>query len=209
MLKKILIGVGALFVLLIIIGLFASPESEETAETTTTTPRTTTTTGPATTTKKPAAKPKPRPAPKPKPAPDTGRMSDTEFQQFQRAHAELVDESLEFTEGIQTCSVIGQTGDLVGFRTCVQESYSGLDEDVEFAFFVATGTLEDVAKQCQAALRSYAKITRAYQATVALAFDVANRLDFDAFEGAYGALGPASRQYSKFSTNALAACAPR
>lgn len=208
MVKKVLIGIGGLFALLIVIGLLADPESEtSTPASESSEPATTAAAPPPTTTQATATPTKP-PASKPAKV-DTGRMSDTEYSSFIGAHRELVDESLEFSDGIQACSVIGQTGDLAGFRTCVQESYSGLDEDVDFAIYTANELIDDTAKQCQAALRSYSTVTRAYQATVALVFDVSNRLAFDEFGGAYGALGPASTKYGKFSTNAIAACEPR
>lgn len=210
MLRKILIGVGALFALLVVIGLFTDSGTDDAASTnaapTTPTPATT---APAKTPAPPAAKPKPAKTTVPAEPVDSGRMSDTEFGQLMGAHSELVDESLQYSSEIQACSVIGQTGDLVGFRDCVDDAYSGFEEDVDFAIYTADDLLGDTAKQCQAALRSYAKITRAYQATVALTYDVANRLAFDEFEGAFGALGPASKQYGKFSTNALAACQPK
>ncbi len=210
MLRKILIGVGVLFALLVVIGLFTDSGDEEAASTNAaSTAQAATTTAPAKTTAPPAAKPKPAKTAAPAEPVDTGRMSDTEFDQLMGAHQELVDESLEYSNDIQACSVIGQTGDLVGFRDCVDDAYSGFDEDVGFAVYTADDLVDDTAKQCQGALRSYAKITRAYQATVALTYDVANRLAFDEFEAAFGALGPASRQYGKFSTNALTACQPK
>lgn len=210
MVKKIVIGIGGLLVLLIVIGLFADPDTETASTTRPTTSgeqgSTTSAPTPPATTLQAAATTNPATA---KPVKvDTGRMSDTEYSDFLGAHRELVDESLEFSDGIQACSVIGQTGDLAGFRTCVQESYSGLDEDVDFAIYTAIELIDDTAKQCQAALRSYSTVTRAYQATLALVFDVSNRLAFDEFDGAYGQLGPASTRYGKFSTNALTACEP-
>lgn len=204
MLKKILIGLGALILVVMVIGAFSNTSDDQSS--TSTTEAASSDAAPAATTEKAAAAPKPKPKPKPV---DTGRMSESEFTQFQRANQEVIDESLQFSDEIQACSVIGQTGDFVGFRSCVDDAYSGFDEDVSFAAFVADDAIDDTDKQCQAALRSYATVTRAYQATVALVYDVSNRLDFDAFEGAYGALIPATQKYSKFSTNALAACEPR
>lgn len=199
MLKKILIGVVGLFVLVGVIGSFSSDEPEDEPRQAAATTVATDAPPPATT----------KPKPKPKPKVDSGRMSDTEYASFQRAHQELLDESIEFSDGLQACSVIGQTGDLAGFRTCIQDAYSGLDEDIDFAIFTADDTLDDVARQCLAALRSYGKITRDYRAVVANTYDVSNRLDFDAFAAAFGELVPSTQRYQRFSTNALAACQPR
>lgn len=116
---------------------------------------------------------------------------------------------MQFSEEIQACAVIGQTGDLVGFRDCVETAYSGFEEDALSARAIADDTLDDVGKQCQAALRSYSTVLADYFGVVKTAYAVARQLEFDLLTPAYEALPAASRRYAKFSGNAIAACQPR
>jgi hypothetical protein len=104
--------------------------------------------------------------------------------------------------------VIGQSGDFAGFRECNDGAYSGFEEDADAALFTATDLLDDAAKKCRAALNSYVKVLTDYSATVKTAYEVGNRLDFDAMTIAYNRLPVQSRRYAKFSLNALRACEP-
>jgi hypothetical protein len=206
--------VGAVFVALILIGLLAPAPDESSdvgptqaatteAAATTSAPTTTaqTTTAQATTqeaeTETRAAEPS-----------DTGRLSESEFATFQRAHQEVVDESLQFTNEVQACAVIGQSGDFAGFRECNDSAYAGFEEDADAALFTANDLLDDAAKKCRAALNSYVKVLTDYSATVKTAYEVGNRLDFDAMTIVYPRLPVQSRRYAKFSLNALRACEP-
>src|SRR5215218_564009 len=142
---KALLIVAAVFVGLIALGV-AFGEDEPTAEATV---RTATET--VERESPPPPEPEPPPAPQPAP-PDSGRMSEGELDSFRSAQAKVVDEALQFTAGVEKCSVIGQAGQLAEFSDCMDESYSGFEEDVSQGDFVAEDYLDDTAKQCRAAL---------------------------------------------------------
>lgn len=195
--KKILIGAIAFFVLVGIIGSLGGGSDDEASER-----ETTASTTSAARTEPAATTVEPEPV-------DTGRMSESEFAEFSRAHAELVDESSQFADVVQRCSVIGQTGDLAGFSECMEEAYAGFDEDASYARYIANETLADVDKQCLAALRSYRTVVADYTAVVTTAYKIGRQLNLELFGPAFEALPPAAQRYAKFSGNALAACEPR
>lgn len=140
---------------------------------------------------------------------DTGRMSSGEYETFQSAQADVVDESLQFSEGIQKCAVIGQTGDLVGFSDCMDEAYDGFEDKAGYADFIAEDTLDDTAKKCQGALRSYRIVLDDLTGAASRLHQAGSLLQFDELTSASQDLPRASKRYVKFATNALAACEPR
>jgi hypothetical protein len=139
---------------------------------------------------------------------DSGRMSETEYEQFALAQSEVIDESLQFGEEVQKCSQIGLAGQVAEFSTCMDEAYSGFEEDVNLAGYIATDTLDDVADRCRAALNSYTTVLSDYAATVKAMHRAGSLLQFDRLAAASDALPGAAKRYSKFATNALSACNP-
>jgi hypothetical protein len=141
--------------------------------------------------------------------PDTGRMSESEYNLFDTYHQDVVDESLQWTQGYQPCAVIGQSGDLAGFRDCVEEAWDGTEGALLLAYGYADETLADTAKKCRKALRKYRNVLDTYYQASVAAHDAANALDFDAMPVAFNKLPAAATKYVKASTNALTKCEPR
>jgi hypothetical protein len=139
---------------------------------------------------------------------DTGRMSENEYDTFRRVQSEVVDESLQFSEEVQACAVIGQTGDLPGFRDCIDEAYSGFEEDAQTAYAVAQDTLNDVDKQCKRALNSYMIVLNDFAEAVSAVHESGRLLQFAELTAASNRLPRQSKRYAKFATNALLACEP-
>jgi hypothetical protein len=147
-----------------------------------------------------AAEPPPPPAtPRPKEK-DTGRMSDTEFESFRSAIADLTREGQELANEYQACSVIGQ---------CVKTAYRGVEDSVGFAEFTAEDLLDDTAKQCRAALKTYLVVSPNFGNVMRAAYDTAYGLNFDAMPAAFNRMPPATRRWSKYSLNAMKACRPK
>lgn len=144
-----------------------------------------------------------------KPKPDTGRMSEGEYTRFQDATNDLNRESLEFSEGVQKCVVIGQTGALADFADCMDDAYRGFRDSAEFAYFTADDLTKHTAKQCRASLRSYMKVLDAFAATVDRIHRAGSLLRLSELASASRALPAQSRRYVKFTRNALRACEPR
>lgn len=156
-------------------------------------------------------RPRTRPPPPQPPGgePDTGRLSDTEFEQFQRVNKEVADESSQFSEEVRACAQIGTAGDLAGFRACIDDAYSGFEEDAETAHAVAQATLTDAAKGCQAALNSYLIVLETYAAQLRALHESAAVLQYDRLGAESVRLPKQARRYAKFATNALRACRPK
>lgn len=206
--------VAGLLLLALVIGAIALAVSdsgnEERASSAATTERRTATTEPAAPATTKAAEPaeSTTEAEPSEPPADSGRLSDSEFDRFQRAQAEVIDESLQFSDEIQACSVIGQTGDFSGFRDCVGSAYSGFEEDSDFALYTAQDLIDDAGGKCQRALKSYVVVGSDYAAAVKTSYEVANRLDFEAMTVVYQDLPRQTQRYSKFTLNAARACKP-
>jgi len=142
-------------------------------------------------------------------AADTGRMSEGEFDAFKRYDAKLVSESLQWSEGYQTCARIGETGDLAGFRQCITEAWDGFEDAALLARTNADDTLGDVAKQCRKALRGYMKAVTNVYATNATAHKIADTLQIELLSEAFKQLPPSASRYAKASRRAHSACEPR
>lgn len=147
--------------------------------------------------------------PSPTEPPDTGRMSEGEFATFTRYHEKLIAETLEWSEGAGPCATIGQTGDLAGFRDCIEEAWSGFEDAALLAHSNAQETLNVVAKTCRKRLQKYAQVTNKLYAANKTAYEVAHALDFDLMIVAFRALPPAAKQYARVSANTLTQCEPR
>jgi len=125
---------------------------------------------------------------------------------FARAHQDVIDETQQFSDELQACVQIGSSGDLTGFRTCMQDAYSGVEEDADLAIFVAEDTRDDVAAQCEQALTSYNSSSREYRSVLADVHDVSNRLDFDAFETTFARLTPAASAWGSDGSIVVTQC---
>ena len=140
---------------------------------------------------------------------DTGRMSDGEYESFSRRLAEAIDESLQYSDGVQTCSVLGVNLELAAYIACMDDSYSGFEEDAQTAYAVGDSLRSDVAKKCEKALNSYLKVLDRYATTVEAGYEAATALQFDRIETEFKKPPKAAKRYTKFHLNALGACAPR
>jgi hypothetical protein len=60
---------------------------------------------------------------------DTGRMSEGEFESFRSEAQRVVEETLQWSNGYETCATIGQTGDFAGFRDCIDEAWDGFSRE--------------------------------------------------------------------------------
>jgi hypothetical protein len=69
--------------------------------------------------------------------------------------------------------------------------------------------LDNTAKHCRAALKSYRIVLSNYDATLEVAQKAASNLQFDQMTAAFKLYVPATRRYAKFTLNALAACEPK
>jgi hypothetical protein len=194
---KIVTVVVAAVVGLALLGAALAPTDDEAASTTTTT-----------TTPETNAKTAAEEAPAESESSDTGRMSDTEFEQFSAAQSEVVDESLQFSEEVQRCAVIGLAGQIAEYSTCMDDAHSGFREDAEYAYFIADDTLGDVAKQCRVVLRNYMAALDNLTTRVDAVHEAGSLLRFDDLTAASQALPSSARRYSRVAINALAACSP-
>jgi hypothetical protein len=206
--KKAQIGlaIGAVFLFLIILGaLLPSPDDGEKKKEAISPPPPAQQQQP----RPPPAEPPPPPPPPPAADRDTGRMSDGEFQQFRDAQADVLSESQQFNDGVQKCAVIGQSGDLAEFSRCMDDAWSGFTSKAQYAYYVTGQLIPNTAKKCRANLRSYRAVLSDYDATLDVAHKTASNLQFEEMTAAFKRYGPATRRYTKFTLNALAACEPK
>jgi hypothetical protein len=139
---------------------------------------------------------------------DTGRMSEGEFGLFEQYHQEVVDESLQWSDEYATCATIGQTGDLAGFRDCIEEAWDGFEDAALLAYSNAEDTLNDVGRECLESLRAYRLTVRRLYSQNAAAYETAKALNFDLIPAAFRPLPKVARRFSSVSTDTLAACSP-
>lgn len=139
--KALVIG-GAVLLLFALIGALAPAEEASDDE-----PPAAQTSSPPPPPPPPPKPPPPEPPPPPATDEDTGRMSEGEYEQWTGAVEDLNDESLEWSQGAQTCSVIGQSGDLAGFRDCIKEEYKGFENSVYFARDTTDGLMESASRR--------------------------------------------------------------
>lgn len=140
---------------------------------------------------------------------DTGRMSETEFEMFSAHDTKLTEELQAWSSGYATCATIGQTGDLAGFRDCIEEEWEGVEDAALVAYGNAEDTYDDVAKQCLKRLRGYAtQVDRVYSQNLH-AYETAQALNFDAVAEAFGPLGRVATRYARSSVATHAACEPK
>jgi hypothetical protein len=139
---------------------------------------------------------------------DTGRMSDGEFQMFSDYDSKFADELEQWSGGYATCATIGQAGDLAGFRDCIDEEWEGVEDAGLLAYSNAEDTYDDVAKQCLARLRGYARqVDRVYTQN-SNAYEAAKALDLEAISTVFAPLARAATRYGRASVNAHTACEP-
>ena len=140
---------------------------------------------------------------------DTGRMSETEFEMFSSHDAKLADELQAWSSGYATCATIGQTGDLAGFRECVDEEWDGVEDAALVAYSNAEDTYDDVAKTCLKRLKGYAtQVDRVYSQNLH-AYETAQSLNFEAIVQAFSPLARVAGRYAKLSVATHAACEPK
>lgn len=140
---------------------------------------------------------------------DSGRMSQGEFTSFRDAHQGVVDEGLQFSEGLQKCAVIGSAGELAAFSDCVDESYSGFEDKAGYADFTAQDLLDDTGRTCRAALVSYRVVLNDLTRTLGDIHRAGSLLQVDAMAAEAPEMAREARRYGKFAGNALRACKPR
>ena len=191
-LKWIGISLGALVVLVILLAIFApAPDEEETdapvAEQTTE---------------------EETEAPEPEPE-DTGRMSEGEYDTFVSVDDELIREGEQWSGELQACTRIGQTGDLAGFRDCVEEAWDGFEGAALVAHGNADDTLDDVGKKCLRALRRYRGAVNRMYAVNETAHQVARSLDLSLFRAAFRPLPRTAKRYTAASRQVRDVCEPR
>ena len=139
---------------------------------------------------------------------DTGRMSGGEYDYLRRYHEELVAESLQWGE-YGTCPKIAQSGDLAGFRDCVEEAWDGLEDAALLAYTNADDTLADVDKTCKQLLTNYRDTVDEYYTRNLRAHDAAVSLDFESFARLFPPLGPLAQKYVRVSAQTLDGCSPQ
>jgi hypothetical protein len=162
----------------------------------------------------PAPPPPPaQPAEPPPPAPpaaevDTGRMSDGEFELFSQSVAEVDDELGQFGEMLPKCAVFIRALQLSDASDCLDEAYSGVEEDMLGAYAIADDTEGDVAKTCRRRLRGYKSRLDAYHGYTKTTVAAGSNLQFEEFSRLANRAGRQSRLYRVARDAALAACAP-
>lgn len=139
---------------------------------------------------------------------DTGRMSDTEYEEFSAAQSDFADEALQFSEEIQKCSVIGLAGQLAEFSSCTHYAYGGVQDSAEYAYFISDDTLDDVAKRCRVVLRNYMSALDNLNAKMQAVERAGSLLQFEELTAASKQLPGPSQRYSRAALNALTACSP-
>jgi hypothetical protein len=135
-------------------------------------------------------------------------MSEGEYETFSTAQAEVIDEALQFGEEVQKCAVIGLAGQIAEFSDCMDEAYSGFNEDADYALFIAQDTLDDVAKRCRVRLTNYIAALNNLSEKVAALHRAGSLLQADEITATSNALPRAADRYAKVSVNVLSACSP-
>jgi len=136
-------------------------------------------------------------------------MSEGEYETWSSAVEDLNREALEWSGGVQTCVVIGQSGDLTGFRDCIKDEFRGFEDSVYLARDTTDGLMEHTGKQCLSTLKSYRKVLVNFAATNGTVFTFAESLSFAQMGEASTLLPRASRRYARFARNTMQACEPR
>jgi cytoskeletal protein RodZ len=139
---------------------------------------------------------------------DTGRMSDTEFEQFSGAVAEVDDELNQFGTTLQRCGVLLQALEFADASECVGEAYSGIEEDVGAALFLADDLKADVAKDCLKSLTAYENRLNHYANYVSSLHTAGENLQFRAFNRLANRARKEARAYARVRDVALMDCAP-
>jgi hypothetical protein len=135
-------------------------------------------------------------------------MSDTEFEQFSGAVAEVDDELGQFGTTLQRCGVLLQAFELEAASECVGEAYSGIEEDVGAALFVSDDLQGDVAKDCLTSLTAYEDRLNRYANYVSAVHAAGENLQFDQFNRLAKRAVRQSRAYANARDAALLDCAP-
>jgi hypothetical protein len=143
---------------------------------------------------------------------DTGRMSEGEFETFDRYDQEFIGELQDWSIGYATCATIAQTGDLAGFRDCIQEKWKGVEDAGLLAYGNATDTFDDVGKECLSTLRRYRKQVDTVYSRNKAAYDAADALYFEGHRGSvpreFRSLPKFAKRYANASVATRDACRP-
>ena len=208
---KTAIIAGAVLLLLIVIGIAVpAPDDSKNTSAEPTTP--TTTSAPPTTTEPPQPTTTEEAATTEEASEtvdgDTGRMSEGEYDLFTTFDDEFVDEFQDWSSGYAACAQIGLAGDLAGFRDCLDESWSGVEEDALAAYGNAQDTFDDVDNECLSALRTYARQLRSTFVRNQAAYKVARSLDFELMKQAFKKLPRYAQNFADADLAARDACKP-
>jgi hypothetical protein len=133
-------------------------------------------------------------------------MSDGEFQLFSDYDLDFAGELEDWSRGYAACARIGQSGDLGGFRDCIQEEWKGVEDDGLLAYGNAKDTLDDTAKECQQTLRNYMKRVDEVYSRNLNAYEAAKSLDPASITGAFKGLARYAKRYASATTRD--ACSP-
>jgi hypothetical protein len=207
--------IGAVFVALIAIGLAvpAPDDSENTSaqvadEETTTEPTTTeeTTTEPDPTTEETTTE---EAAEEEADDGDTGRMSESEYDEFNLFLTEVDEEIEQFGTGLQRCGVLFGAGELAAALECMDDAYSGFQEKVDFANITVDDLRDDVAKECLETMNAYQRRLNTFAAYVASLHETATNLQARKFARLSKAATRQRVAYNTARNLALAACEPQ
>jgi hypothetical protein len=139
---------------------------------------------------------------------DTGRMSEGEYTTFTTFDDKFIAEFQDWTNGSVTCARIGQTGDLAGFRDCLKEAWSGLEDDAALAYSNASDTFGDVAKDCLVYLKGYAVALNQAFTENQFAYKGARSLDFSLMTRTFKRLARVDERFSRADIAVRDACKP-
>lgn len=211
--------VGSVLVLFILIGVLAPPPEEKDAAAPATQPAATTeratdptteatvTTEPEPTTE--AMAPTDPDAEEPAPDADTGRMSDGEYETFQRSLAEIDAEMVEYGEKLGKCSVLLQALELADASECIGDAYSGTGNSLLAAYATTEDLEPDVSKQCLKALKLYKRRLDVFYGYMQTTVEAGENLQFDEFTVLAKQSGARTKRYRQARDWVLTDCEPR
>jgi hypothetical protein len=202
---KIVLGVVGVFIVLGIIGALAGggdddgdqagnePRREQPAGSTTTERQ------PAPAAEKPAADDG-----------DTGRMSQTEWEQARDAIFDVNGELRDYRQQVsERCSLMVQAMQVAEALDCIDDAYSGVEDKMALAYADLDDLQGDVAKKCLRAVEIATNVvnTPLFQAAAASHRELAS-LDGDRITAGLAELNTQSARWGTASGNVLQLCAP-
>lgn len=140
---------------------------------------------------------------------DTGRMSETEYENLARVLSEVDSELAEYGEGLGKCSVLLQALELADASECIGDAYKGVGNQMLVAYSTVEDLEGDTAKGCLKALKLYKQRLDIYYGWHEKTQDAGENLQFDEYNSLASLSGTMTNRYRQGRDWALRDCEPR